>query len=117
MPASTTPMMLVQVYSETPINGARMRPATSSRMSVQQLETKTTRYAMARGTAPRLVGQVVGFARSPWQDPRDEPRAGDLGNCARAGADQRWARGAHRGGDWRRQFRARVARRGHPGRW
>ena len=42
-------MMLVQVYSETPMNGARMRPATSSRMRVQQLETKTTRYATDRG--------------------------------------------------------------------
>src|SRR2546421_9327854 len=40
--------MLVQVYSETPIKGARMRPATSSRISVQQLETKTTRYAIGR---------------------------------------------------------------------
>src|SRR6267378_2137469 len=38
-------MMLVHVYSDTPMNGARMRPATSSKISVQQLETKTTRYA------------------------------------------------------------------------
>src|SRR5213080_1559570 len=45
MPARTTPMMLVHVYSDTPINGARMRPATSSRMRVQQLATKTTRNA------------------------------------------------------------------------
>ena len=42
-------MMLVHVYSDTPMNGARMRPATSSRISVQQLETKTTRYATGRG--------------------------------------------------------------------
>src|SRR3954463_11388863 len=48
MPANTTPMMLVHVYSDTPMYGARMRPATSSRMSVQQLATNTTRYADGR---------------------------------------------------------------------
>ena len=41
MPARQTPMMLVQVYSETPMNGASMRPATSSSTIVQQLAMKT----------------------------------------------------------------------------
>ena len=42
MPASTTPIMLVQVWSETPTYGARTLPAISSRISVQALEMKTT---------------------------------------------------------------------------
>ena len=41
MPASMTPMTLVQVYSETPRYGAIIRPAVSSTTSVQKLAKKT----------------------------------------------------------------------------
>src|SRR6266568_1616185 len=62
MPASTTPMMLVHVYSETPMNGARIRPATSSRMRVQQLATNTTKYATRRGIGQKHIRRVFGPA-------------------------------------------------------
>src|SRR6266566_9334324 len=42
-------MILVHVYRDTPTNGARIRLATSSRINAQQLETKTTKYAVRRG--------------------------------------------------------------------
>jgi len=47
MPASTTPMMLVQVNRETPIWGARILPATISITSTQALTTKTIKYGYA----------------------------------------------------------------------
>src|SRR5688572_1206112 len=64
MPARTTPMMLVQVYSETPMYGARMRPATSSRMSVQALETKTIKYATGRDIPSGGQGSIGPYLRS-----------------------------------------------------
>jgi hypothetical protein len=44
MPARTTPMMLVQVYSETPMYGAMMRPAISSMTSVQKLLMNASKH-------------------------------------------------------------------------
>lgn len=46
IPANTTPMMLVQVYSETPTYGAMILPATNSITSVQKLAIKTTILAL-----------------------------------------------------------------------
>src|SRR5262245_7574261 len=62
MPASTTPMMLVHVYSDTPTCGARIRPATSSITSVQKLAMKTHRLALMTSRCMRSlsVSQDVG---------------------------------------------------------
>src|SRR3954469_23075633 len=49
MPARTTPMMLVQVYSDTPMYGAMMRPAISSITSVQALLMKARRHEIHIG--------------------------------------------------------------------
>src|SRR5215471_482382 len=65
MPARTTPMMLVHVYSETPMNGARIRPARISRISVQQLAIKTVRYAISGGIGLSGYRRVFLCSRKP----------------------------------------------------
>jgi hypothetical protein len=42
IPARTMPIILVQVYKETPTKGARILPATNSMTRVQKLAIKTT---------------------------------------------------------------------------
>src|SRR5438067_9654501 len=87
MPASTTPMMLVQVYSETPTYGARMRPATSSSTRVQALLRNTTTYAVRRRPCA---------SKGSHSAPRPAARVAARSDCAllRAGARPRilWAR-------------------------
>src|SRR6478609_9049445 len=101
MPASTTPMMLVHVYSDTPMYGARMRPATSSRMSVQQLATNTTRYADGRDISePCSLSIMSSLAQgqqvlTPQADGHDT--GGDAGRQQQDAYPQRPdRRGAHR---------------------
>ena len=57
IPAKTTPMMLVQVYKDIPISGARILAATISRMSPQALAVNTIRYG-------RIIDSVL-IRRAP----------------------------------------------------
>ena len=66
------------------MNGARIRPATSSRMSVQQLATNTTKYATRRGIRKNTLDEFsdrrpavsTRLKASEEPAPEDERRGG-----------------------------------------